>query len=548
MSELPKNMKELLRHFPRKIPKAFCEEINDRARQHVLYCYDKEDRQKAICTRCGRKVIIPYNKLHQYTHKAFARCPYCSENARVVHLWRNSNMRYQPILSYHFARSLIDPDVITCMCIYTAYIDHSDTPWKDTPFQVVDAYYVFVPGKGGIMAADKRKIYKDSIYTTSSGEFKYFWPNKPFIRSSIRARDRIYHLPMQSTAEVYVHCTSLYDMEEVVKGTSIEYAWAAFRESLLGWSSDNESIYIKLLEYICRNPLAIEYLAKVGFERTIKTAIWLDQGIGRAFNLRGKNLDAITRGRMSKADKRYLMECRKEKRTVLIEDFQTWQMVRKMPGGKGISLEESVTRLGYKTFHEISCLNYVRYDKLFRYLDKQKDKSPGVRVNIGLYSDYITGCHTLGADMESKSTLWPANLIQVHNNQRIAIIAKAKAEEEAEYKKRRAAIVKKYSFEAMGFMIVVPELVADLVREGTDMHNCVGTYTERVANGSTCVVYIRKTESPDISFGTMEINKEGDRIVQARGKYNKDLPPEAQAFVKAFEEAKIKKHKRSKAA
>jgi hypothetical protein len=62
------------------------------------------------------------------------------------------------------------------------------------------------------------------------------------------------------------------------------------------------------------------------------------------------------------------------------------------------------------------------------------------------------------------------------------------------------------------------------------------------------VVYIRKTESPDISFGTMEINKDGDRIVQARGKYNKDLPPEAQAFVKAFEEAKINKKKRSKAA
>ena len=100
----------------------------------------------------------------------------------------------------------------------------------------------------------------------------------------------------------------------------------------------------------------------------------------------------------------------------------------------------------------------------------------------------------------------------------------------------------------MGFMIIVPDRVADLIREGTEMHNCVGGYIDRVANGDTCVVYIRKADALNESFGTMEIDKAGKRIIQARGKFNKDLPPEAQAFVKAFEEAKIKKHKRSKVA
>ena len=38
----------------------------------------------------------------------------------------------------------------------------------------------------------------------------------------------------------------------------------------------------------------------------------------------------------------------------------------------------------------------------------------------------------------------------------------------------------------------------------------------------------------DNSFGTMEIST-SETIIQARGKYNKNLPEEAEAFVNKFE-------------
>lgn len=541
MSELPRNMKELLRHFPRKIPKEFRQEIKEKAAPRILYCYDKEDRQKAICTCCGKKVVIP----RHMRHKEETVCPKCSKKGYVVHTWRANVHRFTPILSYHFAKSEIDPDVITCMAIYTEYIGYSDTPWKDEPFQVIDAYYVFIPGKGAVMAADRHKIYNDAIVIRHNQKPKYPYNINPYIRSSVRARENIYNMSYGYSC-VYVCFPSKYDISETVKGTSIEYAWEAYKDTV--YRTTYEDTCIKLLEHICRGPLAMEYLAKIGLDEMIYRAVMGGMGICRAFNLKADTLDKITRGRLSKEEKKYLWETRGKAGAPTFEAFQTWQMVKKLPGGRHISLMEAVKNIGYATKHELSSLEYVRYEKLMRYLEKQKTKYQNYRITLDMYADYIQGCVTLGADMKSKSTLWPADLITAHDHQRSQIQIRKSELEEAKYQERKDGLKKKYSFEAMGFVIVVPDKVHDLIREGTDMHNCVGNYIKRVANGETCVVYIRKGDALNESFGTMEINKTGTRIIQARGKYNKDLPKEAQAFVAAFEKAKINKNKKERKA
>ena len=74
----------------------------------------------------------------------------------------------------------------------------------------------------------------------------------------------------------------------------------------------------------------------------------------------------------------------------------------------------------------------------------------------------------------------------------------------------------------------------------------MGSYISRVASGKTDVVYIRKVAEINKSLGTMEIN--GGRIVQARGKYNQDLPKEVQDFVDKFRKEVLKKKKGRKTA
>jgi hypothetical protein len=93
--------------------------------------------------------------------------------------------------------------------------------------------------------------------------------------------------------------------------------------------------------------------------------------------------------------------------------------------------------------------------------------------------------------------------------------------------------------------IYVPKKLEELVNEGIAMHTCVGSYVERVATGKTIVVFIRSAEDLEERIGTMEISRDGQSIIQARAKYNKDLPPEAAEFVKKFKEAKIERHRRT---
>jgi hypothetical protein len=61
--------------------------------------------------------------------------------------------------------------------------------------------------------------------------------------------------------------------------------------------------------------------------------------------------------------------------------------------------------------------------------------------------------------------------------------------------------------------------VAELKAEGKALHHCVGTYAERVANGSTNIFFIRKAEQPDTPYYTLEIGQNGS-IVQCRGNKN----------------------------
>ena len=88
-------------------------------------------------------------------------------------------------------------------------------------------------------------------------------------------------------------------------------------------------------------------------------------------------------------------------------------------------------------------------------------------------------------------------------------------------------------------MIYVPKKLEELIEEGVAMHSCVGNYVDRVAEGKTIVVFIRSAEDCAERIGTMEISLDGRSIIQARAKFNKNLPPEAAEFVRKFRAAKI---------
>ena len=62
-------------------------------------------------------------------------------------------------------------------------------------------------------------------------------------------------------------------------------------------------------------------------------------------------------------------------------------------------------------------------------------------------------------------------------------------------------------FETM--TIVFPKSENDFINEGNQQHNCVGSYPNKVRNGSCIIFFIRFKDNPNKSFITAECTKSG---------------------------------------
>ena len=77
-------------------------------------------------------------------------------------------------------------------------------------------------------------------------------------------------------------------------------------------------------------------------------------------------------------------------------------------------------------------------------------------------------------------------------------------------------------FETSGFVFISPKTPQDIIEEGKNMHNCVGGYVNKVLDGYSTIIFMRKSSSPDKSFITLELNNTLS-VIQSKRKYNKSL-------------------------
>ena len=74
--------------------------------------------------------------------------------------------------------------------------------------------------------------------------------------------------------------------------------------------------------------------------------------------------------------------------------------------------------------------------------------------------------------------------------------------------KRNIKKVERLSWEdeKSDFAVVIPEKADDLGAEGAALRHCVQSYIDKVANGSTNIVFIRRKERKDVPFFTVEVD------------------------------------------
>lgn len=92
-----------------------------------------------------------------------------------------------------------------------------------------------------------------------------------------------------------------------------------------------------------------------------------------------------------------------------------------------------------------------------------------------------------------------------------------------------------FTYENNNYVVKYPEKPEELAREGIELHHCVKSYIDRVSNGITNLLFIRKVSEPDKPFFTVEISNDGFiEQVHGFGNRNATTEPGLEDFIREW--------------
>lgn len=329
------------------------------------------------------------------------------------------------------------------------------------------------------------------------------------------------------------------------------------------------------LEWLCK--MGLNNLAKFTINEWHREYGWLGK-----MNFKGKTIYEILG--LSKLNTKLMQE---------IDGTNGEQRLLQVAQTLGLQFKPEQLREYYRVFECNTELlkqanRKVSLHKIVRYIEKESERYPmGERGGCWMYAyyryteredprierqknmakdwlEYLGWCRELKYDINNMFIYMPKNFKAVHDRTAAEYqalkdkrAAEKKAREEREAKRKMAETKKAmeeifshsegadaFSIKGKGLIMVVPKSGDDIRNEGATLHHCVGGYVERVAQGKTCIFFIRKAEEPDTPYYTMEWRD--NRIIQCRGMRNCGMTPEVKAFTKVFEQKMLASIEKSK--
>ena len=166
-------------------------------------------------------------------------------------------------------------------------------------------------------------------------------------------------------------------------------------------------------------------------------------------------------------------------------------------------------------------------NKMVNYLKKQKIAPSKV---ITTWRDYLRMALLEGYDTRDDIVRFPKDLKLRHDQlaeRRNEKKDKERLSEYAEIDKQiqeRLPEVKGYFYEDDTYMIIPAGKCKELMKEGRELHHCVGAsdiYMKKMAAGETWILFLRKKEDLEKAYYTVEINLKTDKILQFYSEFNR---------------------------
>lgn len=460
------------------VPYGFDEACNRSLKVH--YLYKKPGNRMFYCSRCGFENEIDYAKPGDE-----ARCQKCGVEAKIFQTRSNTNYdRHAYSSCVKMLRK--DGNVI----IHTL---HQVSLTIKNMLEVVDVSLVevsvlhekdlsnykwglewVVPGEGVIQKWVKGRINLNSPYDSSNG----YYP---------RTMDR------------FIETVYPVSMAEFLHDTDLRY-------TCIGEAVDmGLKFNIKYLQ-IARVRPYYEFLWKTG-QRTLYESMFEDDNGHR--------------------DVKYMMN---HYRKAMVEAKPLPGQILRIrsmiangmtPNGEMFKLACNSSSIVISSYELVK--EFITMDKFIKYSmhDPASDYT---------YNDYIRMMAKIGTPV-NKKTAFPTDIQKAHDDA-IKKFNAIKLELESKSYEAIYQELKKLEFMDNDLRIIVPKNLNEILQEGKDQSHCVGSYVDRVAQGKTAILFIRHATSPLEAFYTMEYHN--GRILQIRGKHNKDATKEVTEFTQAW--------------
>lgn len=157
--------------------------------------------------------------------------------------------------------------------------------------------------------------------------------------------------------------------------------------------------------------------------------------------------------------------------------------------------------------------------------------------DISLYRDYINMVATMDDFKNFKIGISNTNEIKEMHDAATSVYNLKKQEYKTKQFQAQLEKVEKLEYQNKEdeFIVVIPKVPGDLAKEGLELHHCVKSYIQKVIDGDTNIVFIRKKSNPDKPFFTVEVsNTKTVEQVHGFGNRNSNTEPGLDDFVKRW--------------
>lgn len=155
------------------------------------------------------------------------------------------------------------------------------------------------------------------------------------------------------------------------------------------------------------------------------------------------------------------------------------------------------------------------------FLDNEKNSDLGPSN----YCDLIQALKFFHLDLTDTKNIYPKDFKYWHDFYMEKMVCSQNAELDENIKKM-ANRFKKLACDVGNLKLIFPTKTVDFINEGEALHHCVGKmgYNEKMAKGTSLILFIRKVEAPDKPYVTMEYDAKKKKILQIYGDH--DSKPE----------------------